>query len=40
VGGRGTPTCSEEEGGILVLDLGKFHELTPTEPTPDFPYPE
>jgi inward rectifier potassium channel len=27
------------DSGHLVLDLRKFHELEPTEPTADFPYP-
>jgi inward rectifier potassium channel len=39
-GARHADVLSEEEGGILLLDLGKFHELTPTERTPDFPYPD
>lgn len=29
-----------EEGGVLVLDLAKFHELTATERIEGFPYPE
>jgi inward rectifier potassium channel len=38
-GARHADVLSEDEGGILVLDLRKFHELTPTERMPDFPYP-
>jgi inward rectifier potassium channel len=39
-GARHADVLSEEEGGVLVLDLGKFHELTPTAPIEGFPYPE
>ncbi len=39
-GARHADVLSEEEGGVLVLDLRRFHELTPTAPTADFPYPE
>ena len=28
-----------EDGPALVLDLRRFHELTPTSPTAEFPYP-
>jgi inward rectifier potassium channel len=38
-GARHADVLSEAEGGVLVLDLGKFHEITPTAQTPDFPYP-
>ena len=37
---RHADVLSEEEGGLLVLDLRRFHELVPTERTLDFPYPE
>jgi inward rectifier potassium channel len=37
-GARHADVLSEEEG-VLVLDLGRFHELTPTAPTAEFPYP-
>jgi inward rectifier potassium channel len=39
-GARHADILSEQEGGVLVLDLNRFHELTPTEPTAEFPYPE
>jgi hypothetical protein len=29
---------SETADGNLLLDLGRFHELTPTEANPEFPY--
>lgn len=38
-GARHADVLSEEEGGTLVLDLRRFHEVTPTEPTEEFPYP-
>lgn len=38
-GARHRDILSEEEGGVIVLDLRKFHELTPTEPIEGFPYP-
>ena len=38
-GARHADVLSEDPDGTLVLDLHKFHELTPTAPTPDFPYP-
>lgn len=28
-----------EEGSVVTLDLTRFHELSPTEPSADFPYP-
>jgi inward rectifier potassium channel len=31
---------SEDEFGELVIDLRKFHEILPSEPSADFPYPE
>jgi inward rectifier potassium channel len=39
-GARHADILSEDEGGVIVLDLRKFHELTRTEPTDDFRYPE
>jgi inward rectifier potassium channel len=38
-GQRLADVLSEVDGQHLVLDLGRFHDLVPTEPTPDFPYP-
>jgi inward rectifier potassium channel len=38
-GARHADVLSEDPDGILVLDLARFHELTPTERTADFPYP-
>jgi inward rectifier potassium channel len=39
-GARHADILHEDERGQLVLDLHKFHELIPTSPTKDFPYPE
>jgi inward rectifier potassium channel len=39
-GARHADILSEDEGGVIVLDLRKFHDVTPTEPTDDFPYPK
>jgi inward rectifier potassium channel len=39
-GARHADVLSEAEGGVLVLDLRRFHELAPTAPTAEFPYPE
>jgi inward rectifier potassium channel len=39
-GARHADVLSEDEGGELVLDLRKFHEVTLTERTAEFPYPE
>jgi inward rectifier potassium channel len=39
-GARHADVLSEDPGGMLVLDLGRFHEITPTERTAEFPYPE
>jgi inward rectifier potassium channel len=39
-GARHADVLSEGEGGILILDLRRFHELMPTERTEDFPFPE
>ena len=38
-GMRHADILSEESDGRLVLDLGKFHDVVPTKPTDDFPYP-
>jgi inward rectifier potassium channel len=38
-GARLADVLSETPDGNLLLDLGGFHTLAPTEPTPDFPYP-
>jgi inward rectifier potassium channel len=38
-GQRLADVLSEVDGEHLVLDLGKFHDLVPIEPTPEFPYP-
>jgi inward rectifier potassium channel len=39
-GARHADVLSEDEKGNLVLDVRKFHDVVPTEPTPDFPYPK
>ncbi|APR77844.1 Kef-type K+ transport system, Putative NAD-binding component [Minicystis rosea] len=38
-GARHADILSEDTDGVLVLDLRRFHDLTPTEPTETFPYP-
>jgi len=38
-GARMADVLTEIDSGHLVLDLRKFHDVEPTEPTPDFPYP-
>jgi inward rectifier potassium channel len=38
-GARHADVLSEETSGDLVLDLAKFHDIEPTEPTPEFPFP-
>jgi inward rectifier potassium channel len=38
-GHRHADIISETEDGNLLMDLGKFHELEPTVPTAEFPYP-
>ena len=38
-GARHVDILSEREDGQLQLDVRKFHEVTPTASTPDFPYP-
>jgi inward rectifier potassium channel len=37
-GARYADILSEAADGALVLDLGRFHAVEPTAPTPDFPY--
>jgi inward rectifier potassium channel len=37
-GARLADVTSETPNGDLLLDLGRFHDLIPTEPTPGFPY--
>jgi inward rectifier potassium channel len=39
-GARHADILHEREDGNLVLDLNKFHDTVPTEPTPTFPYPQ
>jgi inward rectifier potassium channel len=38
-GARLADVLSETPDGHLLLDLRRFHEVEPTAPTPDFPYP-
>jgi inward rectifier potassium channel len=38
-GARHADVLSEDAAGDLVLDLNKFHDIEPTKPTPDFPFP-
>jgi inward rectifier potassium channel len=38
-GARLADVLSETPDGHLLLDLNRFHEVEPTAPTPDFPYP-
>jgi inward rectifier potassium channel len=38
-GARHVDVLSEEPSGDLILDLNKFHDVVPTEPTAEFPYP-
>lgn len=38
-GARHADILSEDPGGRIVLDVRRFHELVPTEPIDDFPYP-
>jgi inward rectifier potassium channel len=38
-GARHADVLSEPRPDLLLLDLDRFHEVEPTEPTPDFPYP-
>jgi inward rectifier potassium channel len=37
-GARHADVLSEDDAGDLVLDLGKFHDVEPTQPTADFPF--
>jgi len=39
-GARLADVLSELPDGHLLLDLRRFHDIAPTEPTPDFPYPK
>ncbi len=39
-GARLADVLRERPDGILELDIRKFHDMVPTEPTPEFPYPE
>jgi inward rectifier potassium channel len=39
-GARLADILSETSDGNLLLDLGRFHDLTPTAPAPGFPYGE
>jgi inward rectifier potassium channel len=38
-GARHADIISEADNGDLRLDLDKFHDIEPTRPTPQFPYP-
>jgi len=38
-GARMADVLSETADGDLILDLRRFHDVEPTAPTPDFPYP-
>jgi len=38
-GARLTDVLSETADGNMLLALGRFHDVEPTAPTPDFPYP-
>jgi inward rectifier potassium channel len=38
-GARHADVLSETDDGNLVLDLGKFHDVEPSRPTAEFPYP-
>jgi inward rectifier potassium channel len=38
-GARLADVLSETPDGNMLLDLGRFHDVEPTAPTPDFPYP-
>jgi inward rectifier potassium channel len=38
-GARMADVLTEIDSGHLVLDLRRFHDVEPTAPTPDFPYP-
>jgi inward rectifier potassium channel len=38
-GARHADILTEDEDGNLVMDVRRFHEIQPTEPIDDFPYP-
>ena len=38
-GARLADVLSETSDGNMLLDLNRFHDVEPTAPTPDFPYP-
>jgi inward rectifier potassium channel len=38
-GARHADILTEDADGNLVMDVRRFHDVIPTEPTPDFPYP-
>jgi inward rectifier potassium channel len=38
-GARHADVLSEDEGGNIVLDVRRFHDVLPTEPIEGFPYP-
>lgn len=38
-GARLADVLSETPDGNMLLDLGRFHDVEPTTPSPDFPYP-
>jgi inward rectifier potassium channel len=38
-GAKMTDVLTEIDSGHLILDLRRFHDVEPTAPTPDFPYP-
>ena len=38
-GARLADVLSETPDGHMLLDLNRFHDVEPTAPTPDFPYP-
>jgi inward rectifier potassium channel len=38
-GARLADVLSETADGNMLLDLGRFHDVEPTAPTPNFPYP-
>jgi inward rectifier potassium channel len=38
-GARHVDILSEGDDGQILMDVRRFHEIKPTEPTPEFPYP-
>jgi inward rectifier potassium channel len=38
-GARHADLLSEQPNGSLLLDLTRFNDVVPTQPTPEFPYP-